>query len=103
MKKLYRSLTKLPNQIREVITMKSNGKRKIEPKIITNRWLLVLENGNSVVLTEEQLKELGILVKTEVPEPVVVPEVDDDDDTIPAENTPVDDILGEGNSSEPAA
>lgn len=101
MKKLYRSLTKLPNQIREVITMKSNGKRKIEPKIITNRWLLVLENGNSVVLTEEQLKELGILVKTEVPEPVVVPEVDDDDDNL---DTPGDDgDGGEDNPSEPAA
>ena len=98
MKKLYKSLTKLPSLTREVITMKSNGKRKIEPKIVTNRWLLVLENGNSVALTEDQLKELGILKETEVPEPEVVPEVDDDDDN---PDTPDGDgDGGDGNSTQ---
>lgn len=65
MKKLYRSLTKLPSQTRDIITLKTNGKRVIESKIITNLWLLVLENGNSVALTEEQLKSLGISVEKE--------------------------------------
>lgn len=98
MKKLYKSLTKLQSLTREVITMKSNGKRKIEPKIITNRWLLVLENGNSVALTEDQLKELGILVETVIPEPEpeVVPEVDDDDNN---SDTPDGDNDGDDDNS----
>lgn len=72
MKKLYRSLTKLPSQTREVITLKANGKLVIESKIITNLWLLVLENGNSVALTEDQLKSLGISIEKEEPKLKVV-------------------------------
>lgn len=82
MKKLYKSLTRLPSQTREVITLKTNGKRVIESKIITNLWLLVLENGNSVALTEEQLKSLGISVEKEEAKQKVVDNSDKVTETV---------------------
>lgn len=92
MKKLYRSLTKLPSQTREVITLKASGKRVIESKIITNLWLLVLENGNSVALTEDQLKSLGISVEKEEPKLKVV----DNSDKV---TEPVNDVNEKDNIS----
>lgn len=93
MKKLYRSLTKLPSQTREVITLKANGKRVIESKIVTNLWLLVLENGNSVALTEEQLKSLGISVEKEETKQKVVDNSDKVTETVNNvnENVNIDD------------
>ncbi len=82
MKKLYKSLTRLPSQTRDVITLKTNGKRVIESKIITNLWLLVLENGNSVALTEEQLKSLGISVEKEETKQKVVDNSDKNTETV---------------------
>ena len=82
MKKLYKSLTRLPSQTREVITLKTNGKRVIESKIITNLWLLVLENGNSVALTEEQLKSLGISIEKEETKQKVVDNSDKNTETV---------------------
>ena len=64
MKKLYKSLTKLPDVTRDIVTMKANGKKKVVTKIITDRYLLVLENGNSIAVTEKDLKGFGINVQS---------------------------------------
>lgn len=64
MKNLYKSLKKLPDVTREIITMKSNGKKKIVTKVITDRYLLELENGNSIAVTEKDLKNFGISVQS---------------------------------------
>ena len=60
MKNLYKSLKKLPDITREIVTMRANGKKKIITKNITNRYLLELENGNSIAVTEKDLKDFGI-------------------------------------------
>jgi len=65
MKKLYKKLTALPDITREIITMRANGKKVIKTQTITNRYLLTLENGDSVALTLDQLKDLGIFPEKE--------------------------------------
>lgn len=65
MKKLYKKLTALPDITREIITMRANGKKVVKIQTITNRYLLTLENGDSVALTLDQLKDLGIFPEKE--------------------------------------
>lgn len=72
MKNLYKSLKKLPDVTRDIITMRANGKKKVVTKNITDRYLLELENGNSIAVTEKDLKGFGINVQSiNKPAPVV--------------------------------
>lgn len=92
MKKLYKKLTALPDITREIITIRANGKKVVKTQTITNRYLLTLENGDSVALTLDQLKDLGIFPEKET-KPLEtlsndaeieqnVTEVDEDDEDI---------------------
>lgn len=92
MKKLYKKLTALPDITREIITMRANGKKVVKTQTITNRYLLTLENGDSVALTLDQLKDLGIFpeketktleISSNIAETVQdVAEIDEDDEDI---------------------
>lgn len=65
MSKLYKSLIKLPDTTKEIITLKVNGKKKVEVVPVKDRYLLTLNDGNSVALTKDQLKTYGINPDTE--------------------------------------
>lgn len=92
MKKLYKKLTALPDITHEIITMRANGKKVIKTQTITNRYLLVLENGDSVALTLDKLKDLGIFPEKETKNLETlsndvelsqdIPEVDEDEEDI---------------------
>lgn len=71
MNSLYKSIKPLPNTTKEVITFLNNGKRKLETKKVTERYLLTNVNGNSIAVTKDQLKDLGISVESIAKEPVV--------------------------------
>lgn len=60
MEQLYKSLTKLPDSEQEVVIFKPNGKKAIKTITVTDRYLLTLNNGNSIALTKQGLKDLGI-------------------------------------------
>ena len=92
MKKLYKKLTVLPDITREIISMRANGKKVIKTQTITNRYLLTLENGDSVALTLDKLKDLGIFPEKETKNLETlsndvelsqdIPEVDEDEEDI---------------------
>lgn len=99
MKNLYKSLKKLPDTTREIVTMRANGKKKIITKNITNRYLLELENGNSIAVTEKDLKDFGINVQsinkpTQVVEKpaTIVEQIEEIEDNIPETEEDLDDI-----------
>lgn len=71
MNNLYKSIKPLPDCTKEVITFLGNGKRKLETKKVTERYLLTNVNGNSIAVTKDQLKDLGISVESIAKEPVV--------------------------------
>lgn len=71
MNNLYKSIKPLPDTTKEVITFLGNGKRKLETKKVTERYLLTNVNGNSIAITKDQLKDLGISVESIAKEPVV--------------------------------
>lgn len=102
MKNLYKSLKKLPDVTRDIVTMKANGKKKIVTKIITDRYLLELENGNSIAVTEKDLKNFGINVQSiNKPAQVVeksatiVEQIEEIEETIPEVEEDLDDIVTE--------
>lgn len=99
MKNLYKSLKKLPDVTREIVTMRANGKKKIITKNITNRYLLELENGNSIAVTEKDLKNFGINVQPinkpaqVVEKPAtIVEQIEEIEDNIPEIEEDLDDI-----------
>lgn len=102
MKNLYKSLKKLPDVTREIVTMKANGKKKIVTKIITDRYLLELENGNSIAVTEKDLKGFGISVQS-INKPVqvvekpatIVEQIEEIEEEIPEVEEDLDDIVTE--------
>ena len=102
MKNLYKSLKKLPDVTREIVTMRANGKKKIITKNITNRYLLELENGNSIAVTEKDLKGFGINVQPinksaqVVEKPAtIVEQIEEIEDNIPEIEEDLDDIVVE--------
>lgn len=102
MKNLYKSLKKLPDVTREIITMKSNGKKKIVTKVITDRYLLELENGNSIAVTEKDLKNFGINVQSinksaqVVSKPAtIVEQIEEFEETVPEFEEDLDDVVVE--------
>lgn len=109
MKNLYKSLKKLPDVTREIVTMRANGKKKIVTKIITDRYLLELENGNSIAVTEKDLKGFGINVQSinkpaqvvEKPTPIVenpvqvVEQIEEIEEEIPEVEEELEEIVTE--------
>lgn len=102
MKNLYKSLKKLPDVTREIVTMRANGKKKIVTKIITDRYLLELENGNSIAVTEKDLKNFGINVQSinkpaqVVETPATIAEqIEEIEETVPENEEDLDDIVTE--------
>lgn len=102
MKNLYKSLKKLPDVTREVVTMRANGKKKIVTKTITDRYLLELENGNSIAVTEKDLKNFGINVQSiskpaqVVAKPAIIAEqIEEIEETVPEIEEDLDDIVTE--------
>ena len=102
MKNLYKSLKKLPDVTREIITVKANGKKKVVTKIITDRYLLELENGNSIAVTEKDLKDFGIIDQSinkraqVVAKPAtIVEQIEEIEETIPEVEKDLDDIVTE--------
>ena len=103
MKKLYKSLKKLPDVTRDLVTMRPNGKKKIVTKTITDRYLLELENGNSIAVTEKDLKSFGINVQSinkpaqVVEKPAtIVEQIEEIEDNIPEIEEDLDDIVEDG-------
>lgn len=102
MKSLYKSLKKLPDVTRDIVTMRANGKKKVVSKTITDRYLLELENGNSIAVTEKDLKGFGINVQsiskpTQVVEKpaTIVEQIEEIEDNIPEVEEDLDDIVVE--------
>lgn len=102
MKNLYKSLKKLPDVTREIITIKANGKKKVVTKIITDRYLLELENGNSIAVTEKDLKDFGIIDQSinkptqVVAKPAtIVEQIEEIEETIPEIDEDLDNIVTE--------
>lgn len=103
MKNLYKSLKKLPDVTRELITMRPNGKKKIVTKTITDRYLLELENGNSIAVTENDLKSFGINVQSinkssqVVAKPATIEEqIEEIEDDVPEFEEDLDNIVKDG-------
>lgn len=103
MKNLYKSLKKLPDVTREIVTIRSNGKKKIVTKTITNRYLLELENGNSIAVTEKDLKDFGIndqsinkSTQVVTKHSTIVEQLEEIEDNIPEIDEDLDDIVEDG-------
>ena len=82
--------------------MKANGKKKIVTKIITDRYLLELENGNSIAVTEKDLKNFGINVQSinksaqVVSKPAtIVEQIEEFEETVPEFEEDLDDVVVE--------
>lgn len=100
MKNLYKSLKKLPDVTREIVTLKANGKKKVVTKTITDRYLLELENGNSIAVTEKDLINFGINDQSinkptqVVTKPTtIVEQIEEIEETIPEIEEDLDDII----------
>lgn len=103
MKNLYKSLKKLPDVTREIVTIRPNGKKKVITKTITNRYLLELENGNSIAVTEKDLKDFGIdeqpinkSAQVVTKHSTIVEQIEEIEDDIPEFDEDLDDIVEDG-------
>lgn len=70
----YRSIKKCPTFTKEIITFDKKGRKTVKTVEISNHYLLVLHNGNSVVVSQEQLAQFGISdvkIDTKVKEVVI--------------------------------
>lgn len=60
MEKLYKNITKLPDTMKEIISFDKNGKRFIKSELVKDRYLLTLNNGNSVAISSKDFSKFGI-------------------------------------------
>ena len=66
MKSNVKSIKKLPDSEREVISYDKNGKMITKKEKVTDRYLVQLNELSSVVLTKDQFKQYGVIA--ELPE-----------------------------------
>ena len=85
MNKLYKSLEKLPDSTKEVIFFDKNGEKHTKTVKVSDRYLLTNNNGNSIAVTKDYLKQIGINVEEEN-NIVTKPEDFDDEDEINGSN-----------------
>lgn len=65
MNKLYKSLEKLPDSTKEVYFFDKNGEKHTKTVKVSDRYLLTNNNGNSIAVTKDYLKQIGINVEEE--------------------------------------
>jgi hypothetical protein len=81
MNKLYKSLEKLPDSTKEVIFFDKNGEKHTKTVKVSDRYLLTNNNGNSIAVTKEYLKQIGINVEEENNTVTKPEDFDDEDET----------------------
>ena len=85
MNKLYKSLEKLPDSTEEVFFFDKNGEKRTKTVKVSDRYLLTNNNGNSIAVTKDYLKQIGINVE-EGNNTVTKPEDFDDEDETTGSN-----------------
>lgn len=81
MNKLYKSLEKLPDSTKEVFFFDKNGEKHIKTVKVSDRYLLTNNNGNSIAVTKDYLKQIGINVEEENNTVTKPEDFDDEDET----------------------
>ena len=81
MNKLYKSLEKLPDSTNEVIFFDKNGEKHTKTVKVSDRYLLTNNNGNSIAVTKDYLKQIGINVEEENNIVTKPEDFDDEDET----------------------
>lgn len=94
MKTSVKSVVKLPEKEKEIISFDKKGNRTVKKIKINNLYLVTLSSGNSVVLTSEQIRMYGIKCTLPDTKEEIV-QKDEEDDTIDDEE-----LLNEEETSE---
>lgn len=81
MNKLYKSLEKLPDSTKKVIFFDKNGEKRTKTVKVSDRYLLTNNNGNSIAVTKDYLKQIGINVEEENNTVTKPEDFDDEDET----------------------
>ena len=81
MNKLYKSLEKLPDSTKEVFFFDKNGEKHTKIVKVSDRYLLTNNNGNSIAVTKDYLKQIGINVEEENNTVTKPEDFDDEDET----------------------
>lgn len=81
MNKLYKSLEKLPDSAKEVFFFDKNGEKHTKTVKVSDRYLLTNNNGNSIAVTKDYLKQIGINVEEEHNTVTKPEDFDDEDET----------------------
>lgn len=81
MNKLYKSLEKLTDSTEEVFFFDKNGEKHTKTVKVSDRYLLTNNNGNSIAVTKDYLKQIGINVEEENNIVTKPEDFDDEDET----------------------
>lgn len=81
MNKLYKSLEKLTDSTEEVFFFDKNGEKHTKTVKVSDRYLLTNNNGNSIAVTKDYLKQIGINVEKENNIVTKPEDFDDEDET----------------------